>query len=122
MKSSFDPSEAIATQFEIELDKSGPWRRVVKKLYAQKISLNSRRARLGTARTVSKDRLNIELTVIDVQATLRTWLTFGFEAFGPSGRVVALLDQAVEHFFAAYGPPPVSLDGSELSQLSGLAG
>jgi hypothetical protein len=30
VKWSFDPSEAIATQFEIEMDQSGPWRRVVR--------------------------------------------------------------------------------------------
>ena len=113
VKWSFDPSEAIATQFEIELDQSGPWRTVVKKRYTQKISLNS-----GGPVSIPPDQYpeigcNIELTMIDVQATLRTWLTFGFEAFGPSGRVVALLDQAVQHFFAAYGPPPVSLDGND---------
>lgn len=113
VKWSFDPSEAIATQFEIELDQSGPWRRVAKKRYTQKISLDS-----GGPVSVSPDQYpetgcNIELTVIDVHATLRTWLTFGFEAFGPSGRVMALLDQAAQHFFAAYGPPPVSLDGSD---------
>jgi hypothetical protein len=113
VKWSFDPSEAIATQLEIELDQSGPWRRVVKKRHTQKISLDS-----GGPVSVPPDQrpetgCNIELTVIDVEATLRTWLTFGFEAFGPSARVMALLDEAVTHFFAVHGPPPVSLDGSD---------
>ena len=56
---------------------------------------------------------NIELTVVDVKADIGTWLTFGFEAFGPSGRVMALLDEAVRHFFAAHGPTPVRLDGRD---------
>lgn len=113
VKWSFDPSEAMAIQFEIELDQAGPWRRVAKKRYAQKISLDS-----GGPVSVPPDQYpetgcNIELTVIDVQATLRTWLTFGFEAFGPSARVMALLDEAVAHFLDVHGPPPVSLDGSD---------
>lgn len=113
VKWSFDPSEAIVTQLEIEMDQSGPWRKVVKKRYTQKISLDSVRPIAVSPDQYPEIGCNIELTVIDVQATLRTWLTFGFEAFGPSGRVVALLDQAVQHFFAAYGPPPVSLDGND---------
>jgi hypothetical protein len=65
---------------------------------------------------------NIELTVIDVKATIGTWLTFGFESFGPSGRLSVLLYKAVQHFFAAHDPPPVSLDGSDsLSYPSWLA-
>ena len=113
VKWSFDPSEAIGRQFEIELDQSGPWRKVDKKRYTQKISLDS-----GGPVAVPPDQYpdtgcNIELTLINVKATVGTWLTLGFEAFGPSGRVMALLDEAVQHFFAAYGPPPVSLDGSD---------
>ena len=46
----------------------------------------------------------IELTAIDVKANVETWLTFGFEAFGPSSRVTALLDEAV------HGPAPIRLD------------
>lgn len=113
VKWSFDPSEAIAIQFEIELDQSGPWRRVVKKRYTQKISLDSVRPIAVPPDQYPEAGYNIELTVIDVQAALRTWLTFGFEAFGPSGRVMSLLDEAVAHFFAVYGPPPIALNGSD---------
>jgi hypothetical protein len=113
VKWSFDPSEAMATQLEIELDQSGPWRRVVKKRYTQKISLDSVRLIAVPPDQYPEASCNIELTVIDVQATFRTWLTFGFEAFGPSARVMALLDEAVAHFFAVHGPPPVSLDGGD---------
>ena len=113
VKWSFDPSEAIATQFEIELDQSGPWRRVVKKRYAQKISLDSFSPIVVPPDQYPETGCNIELTLIDVKASVGTWLTFGFETFGPSGRVMALLDQAVQHFFAVHGPPPVSLDGSD---------
>lgn len=113
VKWSFDPSEAIATQFAIELDQVGPWRRVAKKRYAQKISLD-----LGGAVSVSPDQYpeigcTIELTMIDVEASVGTWLTFGFEAFGPSGRVLALLDEAAAHFFTLHGLPPLQLDGRD---------
>ena len=112
VKWSFDPSEAIAIQLEIELDQSGPWRKVVKKRYLQKYSFDS-----GLV-AVSPDQrpdtgCNIELTVIDVKATTGTWLTFGFEAFGPSGRVMALLDEAVQHYFTVHGPAPVRLEGRD---------
>jgi hypothetical protein len=113
VKWSFDPSEAMATQLEIELDQSGPWRRVVKKRYTQKISLDSVRLIAVPPDQYPEAGCNIELTMIDVQAIFRTWLTFGFEAFGPSARVMALLDEAVAHFFAVHGPPPVSLDGGD---------
>ena len=97
-------------QLEIELDQSGPWRKVVKKRYLQKYSFDS-----GLV-AVSPDQrpdtgCNIELTMIDVKATTGTWLTFGFEAFGPSGRVMALLDEAVQHYFTVHGPAPVRLEG-----------
>lgn len=112
VKWSFDPSDAIADQLEIEMDQSGLWRKVVKKRYLQKYSFDS-----GLV-PVSPDQrpdagCNIELTVIDVKANIGTWLTFGFEAFGPSGRVMALLDEAVAHFFAVHGPPPARLEGRD---------
>jgi hypothetical protein len=113
VKWSFEPSEAIAEQFEIELDQSGPWRRVVKKRYTQKISLDSGRPVAVSPNQYPDTGCNVELTMINVKASVGTWLTFGFEAFGPSGRVMALLDEAVRHFFAAHGPAPVRLDGRD---------
>lgn len=112
VKWSFDPSHSIADELEIELDQSGPWRKVVKQRYLQKYSFDS-----GLV-AVSPDQrpdtgCNIELTVIGVKATIGTWLTFGFEAFGPSGRVLALLDQAVQHYFTVHGPAPVRLEGRD---------
>jgi hypothetical protein len=112
VKWSFEPSDAIADQFEVEIDQSGPWRKVVKKRYLQKYSFDS-----GLV-AVSPDQqpdtgCSIELTVTDVKANVGTWLTFGFEAFGPSGRVMALLGEAVAHFFAAHGSPPVRLEGRD---------
>ena len=121
VKWSFDPSEPIADQLEIELDQSGPWRKVVKNRWLQKYSFDS-----GLV-AVSPDRrpdtgCNIELTVINVKATVGAWLSFGFEAFGPSGRVTALLDEAVQHYFTTHGPAPVRLDGRDsLSYPSWLA-
>lgn len=113
VKWSFEPSDKQRSKvLEIELDQSGPWRKVVKKRYLQKYAFDS-----GLV-AVSPDQrpdtgCNIELTVIDVKANIGTWLTFGFEAFGPSGRVMALLDEAVAHFFNLHGPPPVRLDGRD---------
>ena len=57
VKWSFDPSEAIATQFKIELDQSGPWRRVLKKRYTPEDLAQLGPARLGTTGPVSRDRL-----------------------------------------------------------------
>jgi hypothetical protein len=113
VKWSFGPSNQIAKQLEGEFAQSGPWRTVDKNRYLQKYSFDS-----GSLVAVSPDSrpdtgCNIELTVIDVKANVQSWLTFGFEAFGPSGRVVALLDQAVEDFFAAHGQPPLPLDGRD---------
>jgi hypothetical protein len=113
VKWSFSPSDPIANQLEIELDQSGPWREVIKKRWLQKYSFDS-----GSLVAVSPDQrpdtgCNVELTAINVQATIGTWLTFGFEAFGPSGRVLALLDEAIRHYFAAHGPTPVQLDGRD---------
>lgn len=113
VKWSFEPSDKQRSKdLEVELDLTGPWRKVVKKRYLQKYSFDS-----GFV-AVSPDQrpdtgCNIELTMIDVKATIETWLTFGFEAFGPSGRVMALLDQAVQHYFTVHGPAPVRLEGRD---------
>ena len=109
VKWSFDPSDAIANQLKIEVDQSGPWRKVVKQRYLQKYSFDS-----GLV-AVSPDQrpdtgCNIELTAINVKAAVGTWLTLGFEAFGPSGRVTALLDEAVRHYFTTHGSAPVPLE------------
>jgi hypothetical protein len=113
VKWSFDPSDEIAKLLEGELDQSGPWCRIGKKRYLQKYSFDS-----GCLVAVSPDQrpdtgCNIELTVLAVDDSVGAWLTFGFEAFGPSGRVMAFLDGAVKHFLTVHGPPPVSLDGRD---------
>ena len=113
VKWSFEPSDKQRSKdLEVELDLTGPWRKVVKKRYLQKYSFDS-----GLV-AVSPDQrpetgCNIELTVIDVKANIGTWLTFGFEAFGPSGRIMALLDEAVQHYLTVHGPAPVRLEGRD---------
>lgn len=113
VKWSFEPSDKQRSKdLEIELNLSGRWRKVIKKRYLQKYSFDS-----GLA-AVSPDQrpdtgCNIELTVINVKANIGTWLTFGFEAFGPSGRIIALLDEAVTYFFTLHGKPPVRLEGRD---------
>ncbi len=123
VKWSFSPSEklfqdpkAFAQQLKSGLLKSGPWCNVVKSRYLQKYSFDS-----STLVAVSPDKwpdtgCNIELTFIDVGPNAEPWTTFGFEAFGPSERVMALmalLDEAVKYFFASHGPAPVPLDGRD---------
>lgn len=112
VKWSFKPSDTIAKQLGSELHSGGPWRKVEKTRYLQKYSFDT-----GPV-AVSPDQrpdtgCNIELTVVNVKANVGTWFTFGFEAFGPSGRVMALLDEAVQHFFVAHGKPPVQLEGRD---------
>ena len=113
VKWSFEPSDKIGEQLAIELDQSGPWFEVIKRRYLQKYSFDS-----DSLVAVSPDKrpdtgCNIELTVIHVKVNVETWFTFGFEAFGPSGRVLALLDHAVQHFFKAHGRAPIKLDGRD---------
>ena len=56
---------------------------------------------------------NIELTKIRINANEADWLTVGFEAYGPSGRVIAILDEAIEHFFTLHGNAPVLLNSRD---------
>lgn len=121
VKWSFTPSDktfpdgiALGQQLDGEFDKSGLWYKVVKNRYLQKYSFDS-----GSLVAVSPDLFvatsgcNIEFTVVVAGPNAEPWLTFGFEAFGPFARVVAQLDEAVEHFFAMHGPAPVRLDGRD---------
>lgn len=126
VKWSFSPSEAklenppapsppltLRAQLAAEMKQAGPWQAVKKVRYLQKYSFDS-----GSLVTVSPDQrpetgCQIELTKVSVQATVADWLTFGFEAFGPSGRVTAILDQAVREFFSTHGQAPVQLDGRD---------
>ncbi len=113
VKWSFDPSDSIADQLGIELSQSGPWRKVSKNRYLQKHSLDS-----GSLVAVSPDQFpeigcNIELTLVTVRAAVEKWVTFGFEAFGPSAKLSAVVDEVVQHFFSAHGSPPVPLEGRD---------
>jgi hypothetical protein len=100
----------LQKQLEVELAQAGPWRKVVKDRYLQKYSFDT-----GCIVAVPPDNrpdtgCNIELTKISVKAKVWDWFTFGFEAYGPSGRINSILDEAVEHFFSSYGHAPVQLD------------
>ena len=120
VKWSFDPSEkmfqdgiTLGQQLAGEFDQSGSWCKVVKNRYLQKYSFDSRSLVAMSPDQWPASGCNIELTLIGVEANVTTWLTLGFEAFGPSGRVMALLDEAVAHFFALHGPAPVQLGGRD---------
>jgi hypothetical protein len=100
-------------KFEAELSQAGPWRKVIKDRYLQKYSFDSGRMVAVSPEQRPNFGCNIELTKIGVNANESDWLTVGFEAFGPSGRVIAMLDEAIEHFFTAHGNAPVLLDGRD---------
>lgn len=112
-KWSFEPSDGRKQSLEIELDQSGPWRKVIKSRFLQKYSFDS-----GSLVAISPDQrpdtgCNVELTVVEVKSNINTWFTFGFESFGPSGRVMAILDESVRYFFTAHGPSPDQLEGRD---------
>ncbi len=98
---------------EAELDRAGPWRRVVKDRYLQKYAFNSGAMKAALPDDRPESGCNIELTKITVDAEITEWLTLGFEAFGPPALVTAILDMAVAQFFSIHGPAPVTLDGRD---------
>jgi hypothetical protein len=112
VKWSFESSdEDFRKQLDKELDQSSRWQKVVKDRYLQKRSFDT-----GVPVPVSPDQrpdsgCNIEVTRLRVLADSWDWFTFGFEAFGSSGRVIAILDEVVEKFFDALGEPPIQLEG-----------
>lgn len=113
VKWSLKPSENIKTSLEADLHMSGPWRNVEKRRFTQKYSFDS-----GSLIPVSPDAwpntgCNIELTLLNTKASIENWITFGFEAFGPSGEVIALLNEALPYFFTAHGSAAVLLDGRD---------
>jgi hypothetical protein len=96
-----------------ELDKAGPWASVTKDRYLQKYSFDSGRMALVSPDTRPNWGCNVELTKVTIDHDATAWSTFGFEAFGPAGRVTAMLDEAVGDFFTTYGPAPVQLEGRD---------
>lgn len=116
VKWSLKPAASIASALEAELHQSGVWCAVEKRRSTQKYA-----AVAGGVAPVSPDAwpdagCNIELTLAGVGHEKESWLTFGFEAFGSADQVGGLLAEAVAHFFAAHGLPPLAL--SEDSSLS----
>jgi hypothetical protein len=114
---------AHGDELAVELNGAGPWRKVVKNRYLQKYSFDS-----GKMMAVPPDRwldsgCNIELTWLNLDSNSTNWLTFAFEAFGPSsGHLIAVLSEAVECFFSTHGHAPVHLSGRDsLSYPSWLA-
>ena len=116
VKWSLKPAASIASALEAELHQTGVWCTVEKRRSTQKYA-----AVAGGVAPVSPDAwpdagCNIELTLAGVGRDKESWLTFGFEAFGRPDQVAGLLAEAVAHFFAAHGLPPLAL--SEHSSLS----
>lgn len=109
VKWTFEPSPALAGPLAAELDQAGPWYPVVKQRYLQQFDFAA-----GRPVAVSPDLplpagCHVELTLVTVAVSIDTWLTLGFEAFGPPSRTSTLLDTTLQHFLAAHGPPPIPL-------------
>jgi hypothetical protein len=111
----------LQKELEVELDQAGTWKEVVKHRYLQKYSFDSGQMVAVSPDDQPKTGCSAELTKIYVAGD--SWLTFGFEAFGSSGRVTAMLDEAVGHYFNVHGRPPVPLEARDsLSYPAWLAG
>ena len=110
-KWSFEPSDGRKQRLEIELDQSGPWRKVIKSRCLQKYAFDS-----GSLVAISPDQrpnigCNVELTVVEVKANINTWFTLGFGSFGPPGHVMAIIDESIRYFLAAHDFSPNQLEG-----------
>ena len=103
----------LHAQLEVELERAGPWAAAVKDRCLQKYSFEAGRILEVMPDSRPAHGCNIELTRLSVKTDEWDWFTLGFEAFGPSGRVIAILDQVVEQFFTAHGAAPVPLTGRD---------
>lgn len=113
VKWSFEASATLAPQMEAELGQAGLWREVTKRRYLQQVALDS-----GKPVPVSPDLYldagcHVELTLVSFPEPSGSWLTLGFEAFGPRDQNPALLVTAARHFFATCGAPPIRLVSRE---------
>jgi hypothetical protein len=109
LKWSFEPTEP--QKLAKELDLAGPWREIAKERFLQKYALDSGSPAAISPKSRPQIGCNVELTRLDADAKSRKWITLGFESFGGSTQLSAGLAAAVETFFDAHKPPPVSLDG-----------
>lgn len=96
-----------------KLNMSGKWTAVAKTRYLQKYSCDG-----GSLALVSPDErpmsgCNVELTSVEVGASVSDWITLGFEAFGDPGDTFKLLKDTLQDFFSRCGPPPVQLNGHD---------
>ena len=107
---SLKPSAAIAEPLQADVLKEGQWTEVVKTRYTQKYDFDSDRCAAVSPDAWPAVGCNVELTLLKVKAEIDAWVTLGFEAFGPSARVMAILDEAVRYFFDARVDPPVQLE------------
>jgi hypothetical protein len=122
VKWSFKPADSIAQQLENGLEQSGPWCKVEKQRCLQKYSLDSGSPEAVSPKSFPITGCNIELTQLKADAKSSAWITFGFEAFGKSAKVLAALHDAMETYFKVHNSPPVPLEGRDsLSYPSWLA-
>jgi hypothetical protein len=96
-----------------KLNDSGKWTAVGKTRYLQKYSCSSGDMKLVSPDDRPQSGCNVELTLIDVDASVSQWVTLGFEAFGEPGDTFKLLHDTLDDFFARCGPPPLPLSGHD---------
>jgi len=88
------------------LHESGPWLKVRKERNQRTYSAES-----GALQEISEDSLpvtgcNIELTHVEVEADPSSWVTFGFEAYGPRSVTAGILEEGISSFFKGQGRAP----------------
>jgi hypothetical protein len=114
VKWSFDDEDIVFREaLAGKLNGSGKWAAVEKKRYLQKYSCASGEMKLVSPEDRPPSGCNVELTLIDVDASVSQWLTLGFEAFGEPGDTFKLLHDALDEFFTRCGPPPLPLSGHD---------
>ncbi len=88
------------------LHQSGPWLKVRKERNQRTFSAEAGHLQEISAGSFPAMGCNIELTRIAVEADPPSWLTLGFEAYGPPSVTAGILEEGVGFFFKAQGPAP----------------
>lgn len=88
------------------LHQSGPWLKVSKERNQRTFSAEAGHLQEVSAGSFPAMGCNIELTRIAVEADSPSWLTLGFEAYGPSSVTAGILEEGVGFFFKAQGRAP----------------
>jgi hypothetical protein len=96
----------------------GIWQSVTKERLLRKFTASPETfTETGSAHSDGEEGCSVELTRVTTDARQPSWLTFGFEAFGPNAKLFDILNVAAGHFFSRHGSP----SGVELSEANSLS-